>query len=154
MQRAGKFPGILETFHGKFREFWRGWEFSEILGIFNLDLFSTFYEIVCTKINRTEFSLHYIQTHLFCTTFLTVYWSVWVHRKNHKALLWNNIRSNLLSFYKIKYFMLFHIVFRISKETPDWKKKSFLSFALQEKQGTCHTGLFWDTDNCWLRGEK
>ena len=34
MQRAGKFPGILETFHGKFREFWRGgnfrkfWEFS------------------------------------------------------------------------------------------------------------------------------
>ena len=34
MQRAGKFPGILETFHGKFREFWRVgnfrkfWEFS------------------------------------------------------------------------------------------------------------------------------
>ena len=29
------------------------------------------------------------------------------------------IRFDLLSLYKIKYFMLFHIVFRISKETPD-----------------------------------
>ena len=34
--------------------------FLGILGIFNFDLFSTFYEIVCTKINRTEFTLHCI----------------------------------------------------------------------------------------------
>ena len=36
----------------------KGWQFSEILGIFNLDLFSTFYEIFCTKNNRTKFVLH------------------------------------------------------------------------------------------------
>ena len=75
MQRVGKFPGIFETFHGNFQG----------VGIFNFDLFSTF-EIVRTKVNRTEFSLHYIRTHLYCTTFLTVYWFAWVHRKNHKAL--------------------------------------------------------------------
>ena len=85
--KGRKVSGNFGNFPWKVSGILKGWEFSEILGIFNLDLFSTFYEIVCTKINRTEFSLHYIQTHLFCTTFLTVHWFVWVHRKNHKALL-------------------------------------------------------------------
>ena len=49
-RNSGNFPwkvlGIL-----------KGWKFSEILGIFNCDLFSTFYETVCTK----------IKLNLFCT---------------------------------------------------------------------------------------
>ena len=118
--KGKKVSGNFGNFPWKVSGVLKGWEFSEI---FNFDLFSTFYEIVCTKINKTEFSLHYIQTYLFCTTFLTVRWFVWVHRKNHMALLWKNIRSNLLGFHKIKYFMLFHVIFRISKETPDSKKK-------------------------------
>ena len=94
--KGRKVSGNFGNFPWKVSGILKEWEF---LGIFNFDLLSTFYEIVCTKINRTEFFQHYIQKHLFCTTFLTVYWFVWVHRKNHKALLWNNIRSNLLSFY-------------------------------------------------------
>ena len=97
--------------------------FSEILGIFNSDLFSTFFETVCTKISSIEFTVHYIQTVLF----LTIFWqfvSLLVNRKNHKALLWNRIRPNLISFYKTKY-MFFHNVFRISRETPDWKNIFF-----------------------------
>ena len=77
----------FENFPWKVSGILKGWEFLDILGIFNFDLVSRFYEIVCTKINRTEFPLHYIQTFLFCTTFLTVCWFVWVRRKNHKALL-------------------------------------------------------------------
>ena len=64
---AGKFPGILETFHG------RNFKGMGIFGNFQFQLISTFYEIVYTIINRTEFSLHYIQIHLFCITFLTVF---------------------------------------------------------------------------------
>ena len=30
--------------------------------------------------------------------------------------------------------MFFHIVFRISTETPNWKKKIFLSIALQQNR--------------------
>ena len=84
--KGQKVSGNFGNFPWKVSGISKGWEFLEILGIFNFDLFSTFYEIVCTKINRTELSLHYIQTHLFCATFLTVHWLVWVHRKNHKAL--------------------------------------------------------------------
>ena len=50
MQRAGKFPGILETFHGKFRNFEEVGIFGNF-GNFQFRLFSTFYEIVCTQIN-------------------------------------------------------------------------------------------------------
>ena len=70
--KGRKVSGNFGNFPWKVSGILKGWEFSEILGIFNFDLFSAFYEIVCTKINRTELSLHYIQTHLFCTTFLTV----------------------------------------------------------------------------------
>ena len=132
--KGRKVSGNFGNFPWKVSGILKGWEFLEILGIFNCDLFSTFCEIICTKINRTEFSLHFIQTYLFCTTFLTVCWFVWVHRKNHKALLWNNIRSNLLSYHKIKYFMLFHIIFRISKETPDSKKKKNKSLILVDRE--------------------
>ena len=121
--KGRKVSGNFGNFPWKVSGILKGWEFSEILGIFNCDLFSTFYEIVCTKINRTEFSLHFIQTYLFCTTFLTVCWFVWVHRKNHKALLWNNIRSNLLSFHEIKYLECFSTLFLGFQKKLQIKKK-------------------------------
>ena len=74
--KSWKVSGNFGNFPWKVSGILKGWEFSEILGIFNFDLFSTFYEIVCTKVNRIKISLHYIQTHLSCTTFLTVYWPV------------------------------------------------------------------------------
>ena len=46
-----KVSGNFGNFPWKVSGILKGWEFSEILGIFNLDLFSTFYEILCTKIN-------------------------------------------------------------------------------------------------------
>ena len=58
--KGRKVSGNFGNFPWKVSGILKGWEFSEILGIFNFDLFSTFYEIVCTKINRNEFSLHYI----------------------------------------------------------------------------------------------
>ena len=67
--KGRKVSGNFGNFPWKVSGILKGWEFSEILGIFNFDLFSTFYEIVCTKIDRTEFTLQYIRTHLFCTTF-------------------------------------------------------------------------------------
>ena len=67
--KGRKVSGNFENFPWKVSGILKGWEFSEILGIFKFDLFSTFYEIVCTKINRIEFTLQYIRTHLFCTTF-------------------------------------------------------------------------------------
>ena len=71
MQRAGKFPGILETFHGKFREFWRGgnfrkfWEFSiptyfqHFMRLFALK--STELNFLCTIFKHTCFALHFWQ---------------------------------------------------------------------------------------------
>ena len=121
------------------------WEFSEILGIFNFDLVSRFYEIVCTKINRTEFPLHCIQTYLFCTTFLTVCWFVWVHRKNHKALLWNNIRSYLLSFHSILCFSTLFLGFQ--KKLQIEKKKSFLSLTVNLITKQEVQDLFWTSND-------
>ena len=121
--KVRKVSGNFGNFPWKVSGILKGWEFSEILGIFNSDLFSTFYEIVCTKNNRTDFSLHHIQAHLFCTTFLTVYWFVWVHRKNHKALFWNTIRSNLWSFYKIKILCFSTLCFRFQKKLQIGKKE-------------------------------
>ena len=71
MQRAGKFPGILETFHGKFREFWRGgnfrkfWEFS-IVTYFQhfMRLFaqkSTELNFLCTLFKHTRSALLFWQ---------------------------------------------------------------------------------------------
>ena len=52
--KGQKVSGNFGNFPWKVSVILKRWEFSEILGIFNLDLFSTFYEIFCTKINRTE----------------------------------------------------------------------------------------------------
>ena len=49
--KGRKVSGNFGNFPWKVSGILKGWEFSEILGIFNLDLFSTFYEILCTKIN-------------------------------------------------------------------------------------------------------
>ncbi len=42
MQRGGKFPGTLETFHGKFREFSRGGNFGNIGNFQNVTVFFDF----------------------------------------------------------------------------------------------------------------
>ena len=69
MQRAGKFPGILETFHGKFREFWRGGNFRKfsILTYFQhfmrlfaqksieLNLLGTIFEHTCSALLFSQF---------------------------------------------------------------------------------------------------
>ena len=56
--KGWKVSGNFGNFPWKVSGILKGWQFSEILGIFNLDLFSTFYEIFCTKNNRTKFVLH------------------------------------------------------------------------------------------------
>ena len=48
--KGQKVSGNFGNFPWKVSGILKGWEFSEILGIFNLDLFSAFYEIVfCSK---------------------------------------------------------------------------------------------------------
>ena len=77
------------------------------------------------------------QLNLFCTNSnaLVLHYLFWqlsglysyiFYRKNHKVLLWDKIRPNLLSFIKLTFYA-FHstIILRILTETPDWKKKSF-----------------------------
>ena len=49
--KGWKVSGNFGNFSWKVSGIFKRWEFWEILGIFNLDLFSTFYEIVCTQIN-------------------------------------------------------------------------------------------------------
>ena len=49
--KGRKVSGNFGNFPWKVSGILKGWEFSEILGIFNFYLFSTFYETVCTKIN-------------------------------------------------------------------------------------------------------
>ena len=49
--KGRKVSGNFGNFPWKVSGILKGWEFSEILGIFNFDLFSTFYEAVRTKIN-------------------------------------------------------------------------------------------------------
>ena len=60
MQRAGKFPGILETFHRKFREFWRGGNFRKFWEFSILTYFQHFMRLFAQK--STELNL-------LCTTF-------------------------------------------------------------------------------------
>ena len=50
-----KVSGNFENFPWKVSGILKGWEFSEILGIFNFDIFSTFYEIICTKSTELNF---------------------------------------------------------------------------------------------------
>ena len=52
--KGWKVSGNFGNFPWKVLGILKGWQFSEILEIFNLDLFSTFYEIFCTKNNRTK----------------------------------------------------------------------------------------------------
>ena len=121
MQRAGKFPGILETFHGKFWEFWRGGNFWKFWEFSNLTYFQNFTRLLVQK--STELNSFFPDSNTqVLLYFLAVSWCVWVYRKNHKASLWVKIRPNLLSLYKTKYLMPYHIIFRISTETPGWKR--------------------------------
>ena len=53
--KGRKVSGNFGNFPWKVSGILKGWEFSEILGIFNFDLFSTFYETVWKS---TEFILH------------------------------------------------------------------------------------------------
>ena len=61
--KGGKVSGNFGNFPWTVSGILKGWEFLEILGISNFDFFSTFYEIVCTKINGTEFFLYTIFKH-------------------------------------------------------------------------------------------
>ena len=54
--KGRKVSGNFGNFPWKVSGILKGWEFSEILGIFNLNLFSTFYEIVQKS---TELNLFY-----------------------------------------------------------------------------------------------
>ena len=67
--KGRKVSGNFGNFPWKVSGILKRWEFSEILGIFNLDLFSTFYEIVCTQININWIYFVLIPMHWFCTTF-------------------------------------------------------------------------------------
>ena len=92
--KGRKVSGNFGKFPWKVSGILKGWEFSEISGIFNLNLFSTFHEIVCTKINRTEFILYYaLVLHYFYS--LLVCMGLIVYRKTHKALSWDKIELNL-----------------------------------------------------------
>ena len=58
--KGRKVSGNFGNFPWKVSGILKGWEFSEILGIFNLDLFSTFYEIICKRLT----SIHSILINL------------------------------------------------------------------------------------------
>ena len=49
--KGRKVSGKFGNFPWKVSGILKRWEFLEILGIFIIDLFSTFYDIVCTQIN-------------------------------------------------------------------------------------------------------
>ena len=74
MQRAGKFPGILETFHGKFQAFWRVgnfWEFSILTYFLH---FMRFFIPKSTKLN--SFCTNYPR-YWFCITIWSIESTTW-----------------------------------------------------------------------------
>ena len=126
MQRVGKFPGILETFHGKFQEFWRGGNFQKFGEFSILTYFQHFKRLFAQKSTELNF-LSTIFKHtctapllffFFFDRFIGLYRSI-----ESTTRLYYEISLNLICEAFIKLiFYAFHIVFRISRETPDWKK--------------------------------
>ena len=130
MQRAGKFPGILETFHGKFREFWRGGNFRKFWEFSILTYFQHFMRLFAQK--STELNLLCNIFEHTCSALLSRQFIGLCGSTERTTRLYYEITLDLicLVFYRFEYFMLFHIVFRIWKEIQIEKKIFFLSFTV------------------------
>ena len=124
MQRAGKFPGIFETFHGKFREFWRVgnfwkfWEFSILTYFLH---FMRFFVPKLTKLN--SFCTNYPR-YWFCITI----WSIESTTRLHNELIYE--------FFIWNYIFVFHVIFRISNRNSkltNIKKKKKKTTTKQSK---------------------
>ena len=128
MQRARKFPGILETFHGKFREFsrggnfWKFWEFS-ILTYFQhfMRLFaqkSTKLNLLCTIVEHTCSALLFRRFVCLCGS------------KERTARLYYEITLDLvLVFIRLNILCFSTLFLGFQKETKIEKKKYiFLKF--------------------------
>ena len=111
--KGWKVSGNFGNFPWKVSGILKGWEFSEILGMFNFDLFSIFvFRLFVQK--STELNSFFLNSNtLVLHYFLAVSWCVWVYnRKNHKTLLWVKITPKLLSLnYKIKYLICLTTLF-------------------------------------------
>ena len=70
--RAGKFPGIMETFHGKFWEFWRGGNFWKFWEFSILTYFQYFMRFFCTKSTVFHFISFYLPDKKHQTSYCTI----------------------------------------------------------------------------------